>query len=169
MESVKSIDEIDKKIIKLVQEDPNITHTKLAKKVGRSQPTIGIRIKKLEELGLINYQAGINLKNSEFYFSKIDVETTHPEEICDIVEKCPFMLTAFRLSGKTNLNIIAANPELKGIEKLVNNYLRDRDDILNLSVNLITRTTNNIVLPLNMDFGRCNDCKLKKYCSKYNL
>ena len=169
MESVKSIDDIDKKIIQLIQEDPNITHTELAKRVGRSQPTIGIRVKKLEELGMINYQAGINLRNSEFYFSKIDVETSHPEEICDIVEKCPFMLTAFRLSGKTNLNIIAVNPELVGIEKVVNYYLRDRDDILNLSVNLITKTTNNLVLPLDMNFKRCNNCKLKKYCSKYNF
>jgi Lrp/AsnC family leucine-responsive transcriptional regulator len=168
MESVKNIDKIDKKIMNFIQKDPNITHTELAKRVGRSQPTIGIRVKKLEKLGMITYQAGINLKDSEFYFSKIDVETSHPDEICDIVEKCPFMLAAFRLSGKTNLNIIAVNPELLGIEKVVNYYLRDRDDILNLSVNLITKTTNNIVLPLNLDFKICKDCKLNNYCSKYN-
>ena len=169
MNKVKNIDDIDKKIIKLIQKDPNITHTELANKVGRSQPTIGIRVKKLEKLGMINYQAGINLKDSEFYFSKIDVETNHPDEICELVKRCPFMLTAFRLSGKTNLNIIAVNPELMGIEKVVNYYLRDRDDILNLSVNLITKTTNSIVLPLNLDFKTCSDCKLKKYCSKYNF
>lgn len=167
MESAKPIDEIDKKILKFIQEDPNITHTELAKRVGRSQPTIGIRVKKLEELGMINYQAGINLKDSDFYFSKIDVETNQPDEICEIVEKCPFMLTAFRLSGKTNLNIIAVNPELLGIERVVNYHLRDRDDILNLSVNLITKTTNNVVLPLNLDFKQCEMCALKKYCSKY--
>ena len=169
MESIKNIDNIDKKIIKLIQKDPNITHTELAKRVGRSQPTIGIRVKKLEKSGLINYQAGINIKNSEFYFSKIDVETKHPDEICELVEKCPFMLTAFRLSGKTNLNIIAVNPELLGIERVVNYYLRDRDDILNLSINLITKTTNSIVLPLDLDFKMCTDCKLKKYCSRYNF
>ena len=41
------IDEVDKSIIELIQKEPTLTHTEIAKKVNRSQPTIGTRIRKL--------------------------------------------------------------------------------------------------------------------------
>ncbi|MGV9200695.1 MAG: Lrp/AsnC family transcriptional regulator, partial [Promethearchaeia archaeon] len=54
------MDEIDRKILKIVQAHPTISHMKIAQKVARSQPTIGHRIKKLREKGLLEYQAGMN-------------------------------------------------------------------------------------------------------------
>jgi len=59
MESkVFKIDEIDKNIIEIIQKDPMLTHTEIAKKVNRSQPTIGMRIRKLEKAGVLKFQAG---------------------------------------------------------------------------------------------------------------
>ena len=46
------LDDVDIKIISLVQEDPNLTHTQIAEKIDRSQPTVGMRIKKLEKSGI---------------------------------------------------------------------------------------------------------------------
>ncbi|KKK46377.1 hypothetical protein LCGC14_0576430 [marine sediment metagenome] len=43
------MDDIDKKIITLIQEDPDMTHSKIAKVIKKSQPTVGIRIKKLRD------------------------------------------------------------------------------------------------------------------------
>ncbi|MEJ2248602.1 MAG: winged helix-turn-helix transcriptional regulator [Candidatus Lokiarchaeota archaeon] len=54
----KELDEIDRKIIKIIEENPNITHTEIAERVDRSQPTVGLRIKHLEEKGILNFQAG---------------------------------------------------------------------------------------------------------------
>ena len=67
------IDNIDEQIIQIIQQKPNITHTNLAKKIGVSQPTIGIRIRKLESQGILNYQAGINVKTSNMIFSKVEI------------------------------------------------------------------------------------------------
>ena len=53
------IDEIDRKIITLIQNDPNITHSDIAQKVDRSQPTIGMRLKKLTNSGVLKIQAGL--------------------------------------------------------------------------------------------------------------
>jgi DNA-binding Lrp family transcriptional regulator len=44
------LDDIDRKIITLVQGDPNLTHTQIAEQINRSQPTVGMRIKKLEKI-----------------------------------------------------------------------------------------------------------------------
>ena len=56
------IDKIDREIIDLLQDDPHLTHMEIAKKVKRSQPTIGMRISKLEEKGLLEVQRGVNFK-----------------------------------------------------------------------------------------------------------
>ena len=63
------IDEIDRNIIQLIQKEPTLTHTEIAKQVNRSQPTIGMRIRKLEELGILTIrdepQLGMGLEISE--------------------------------------------------------------------------------------------------------
>lgn len=61
------IDDIDRQIINLIQEDPNLTHTQIAEKINRTQPTVGIRIRKLEGLGALQFQAGINIKKADMF------------------------------------------------------------------------------------------------------
>jgi len=68
------IDEIDCKIMDLIQKEPNLTHTQIAEHVNRSQPTVGMRIKKLENLGVLKYQAGINIKVADLYFARAEIQ-----------------------------------------------------------------------------------------------
>lgn len=64
------MDEIDRNIIQIIQEEPNLTHTQIAKMVNRSQPTVGMRIKKLEEAGVLKFQAGINIKSTDLILAR---------------------------------------------------------------------------------------------------
>ena len=59
------LDEIDRQIISLVQKDPALTHTEIADQINRSQPTVGMRIKKLEKSGILQFQPGINFRRVE--------------------------------------------------------------------------------------------------------
>ncbi|MHA1350914.1 MAG: Lrp/AsnC family transcriptional regulator [Promethearchaeota archaeon] len=52
------LDDIDRKIITLVQDDPNLTHTQIAEKISRSQPTVGMRIKSLRKRESSNSSPG---------------------------------------------------------------------------------------------------------------
>ena len=47
------IDDIDCKIMDLIQKEPTLTHTEIAGHVNRSQPTIGMRIRRLEKIGIL--------------------------------------------------------------------------------------------------------------------
>ncbi|MGB3457944.1 MAG: winged helix-turn-helix transcriptional regulator, partial [Halobacteriota archaeon] len=47
------LDEIDKKIIEMLQEDSRKTFVEIAKELGVSDPTIHVRVKKLQEAGII--------------------------------------------------------------------------------------------------------------------
>jgi DNA-binding Lrp family transcriptional regulator len=159
------LDNIDKEIIQSIQEEPNITHTTLAKKIGVSQPTIGMRIKKLEKHGILNYQVGINIKTSDMVFSNVEIKAKDPDEMINLVNKCPFMLIGFKSTGSQNINILVASPNLRFLDKLVNHHFRNNNNVEEISANIITEVSNDLILPLNLRFDQC-DCTLKKSCAK---
>ena len=163
MSEVLKMDEIDKKIIALVQEKPNLTHTQIAVKVNRSQPTVGMRIRRLEEQGVLQFQAGINLKAADMYFARVDVKTNKPDKIYEVVKKCPFMLNAFRLSGNTDVSIMMTGLTLEDIDKVVNIHLRSNPDVTKVTIDFITDIMTDFIIPFDFNFSRC-ECKLDVHC-----
>jgi Lrp/AsnC family transcriptional regulator for asnA, asnC and gidA len=53
MDKEIELDEIDKKIIEMLQEDSRQSFVEIAKELGVSDPTIHVRVKKLQEAGII--------------------------------------------------------------------------------------------------------------------
>ena len=78
-----------------------------------------MRIRKLEESGILKFQAGINLKTMDLCLARVEVQTLDPTEILEVVKKCPFMLNAFRVSGTSNLSILLVSPELDFLDNIV--------------------------------------------------
>lgn len=159
------VDNIDRRIIQLIQKKPNITHTEIANEVGRSQPTVGIRIKKLEDNGFIEYQAGINIKNSELNFARMEIETKEPDKFLEQVKSCPFMLNALKLSGSKNLLILMASPNLELMDEIGNEFFRNSDEVISFSIDFILDFVTDLVLPIEFKFEKC-DCPLKQKCIK---
>jgi len=157
------IDNIDCRIMELIQKAPHLTHTEIATKVNRSQPTVGMRIKKLEKLGVLKYQAGINIKVADLYIARVELQTKNPNKAIEIVKKCPFMLNAFRLSGNSNLSILVVGLNFKDIDHIVNHHFRNDPNVVCVHIDIIADVVNDFVLPidLNLDYGQLN---LKKLC-----
>ncbi|MFX1488565.1 MAG: Lrp/AsnC family transcriptional regulator [Promethearchaeota archaeon] len=149
------IDQIDCKIMDLIQKAPNLTHTEIANHVNRSQPTVGMRIKKLEKLGVLKYQAGINIKVADLCFARIEVQTKNPKKVIEIVKRCPFMLNAFRLSGNSNISILLVGLKFSDIDNIVNLHFRNDPEVIKVHIDVITDVVNDFVLPidLNLEFG----------------
>lgn len=162
------IDNVDKKIMELLQSKPNITHTKISKAVDRSQPTVGLRIKKLEEKGAIDYQAGINLRRAPLQVVRVDLKTSDPKQLMDLVKICPFMFNAYRLSGDRNLSITIAVKDIKFLDKIINLHFRDNELVQEVAVYFITDMANDLVLPVNLDYNGCN-FKLKPTCMEQDI
>jgi len=123
------LDDIDRQIISIVQEDPNITHTDIAERINRSQPTVGMRIKKLEKSGILVFQPGINFKKVNLFLATVEVKTKNPDEIMDMAKCCPFMLNAFRLSGEHNISILLASSKLDKLDNIINYHFRRKGEI----------------------------------------
>ncbi len=155
-------DEIDRSIIKIIQENPSISHSEIAKRVNRSQPTIGMRLRKLEESGIFKYQAGINLKAVDLVLVRIDINAMEPAHIEKLVEQCPFMINVLHLSGEFNLSILLAGFTIKELEKIINCHFRKNPKVNKILMNVITDVPNDFIIPLNLDFDGC--CCLDKKC-----
>ncbi len=167
MSETLKMDEIDRQIIQLVQEQPSLTHTQIASKVNRSQPTVGMRIRKLEEAGVLQFQAGINIKSANLYFARVDLQTRYPEKIYEIVGSCPFMLNVFKLSGNLNMSILLAGFNLSELDKVVNYHFRNNSEVKEVSMNIITDVMSDFILPLDLNFDNCK-CSLKLECSNHS-
>ncbi len=157
MESqVFKIDEIDKNIIELIQKEPLLTHTEIAKRVDRSQPTIGMRIRKLEKAGVLKFQAGINVKTMDLILARVEVQTLEPNKTIELVKQCPYMLNAFRLSGTFNLSVLVIGSKLAHIDEMVNNHFRKNPNVSSVYMDIITDVTNDFVLPFDFNFESCS-------------
>lgn len=145
------LDNIDRQIITLVQENPNLTHTQIAENINRSQPTVGMRIKKLEKDGVLQFQPGINFKKVNLFLATVEVNTRKPDEIIEMAKYCPFILNAFRLSGEHNICILLASSKLDKLDNIVNYHFRNNPDIQSCSMEVITEISKDLVLPIDFD------------------
>jgi len=159
------IDTIDCQIMGLIQKTPNLTHTEIATHVNRSQPTVGMRIRKLEKLGVLKYQAGINMKVADLCFARIELQTKNPKKAIEIVKRCPSMINALRLSGDSTLSIFMAGTNLKTLDNIVNINFRDNPDVIKVHMDIIEDVENDFVLPidLNLEEGG-GQLELTKQC-----
>ena len=164
------LDEIDRQIISIVQEEPNLTHTEIATRVNRSQPTIGMRIKKLEKSGVLQFQPGINFKKVELFLAIVNLKTRNPERMMEMARFCPFMLNAFRLSGEHNISLMITSSKLEKLDNVVNYHFRDNDDVQLVSMEIVTDIAKDLILPIdfdsedhepNLEYGCGEKCKYK--------
>jgi len=160
------IDDVDKRIIEIIQKEPKLTHSEIAKKVNRSQPTIGTRIRKLEKAGVLIFQAGINVKTMDLLLARVEIQTLEPEKMVKLVKNCPHMLNAFRLSGTSNLSILVVSDKLTHIDEIVNHHFRKDPNVSKVYMDIITDVTNDFVLPFDFNFDNCGLTSKKECCGK---
>ena len=147
------LDEIDKEIITLLQESPNITHSAIAKQIGRSQPAVGSRIHRLEGRGVISSQFGINFKNTSesVHLVKVEISTKKPDDVYKMGSHCPFIINCMKLSGVNNMMILLACSSLKKIDMVVDYHFRNKDYITNVQMDIITDFCKDFVLPIDFE------------------
>ena len=150
------LDDIDKRIVTFIQNDPSITYTQIAKKVNRSQPTVGMRIKKLEESGILKFQAGLNLKNADCYFAKVNIQTSDPEGIVDVIKSCPYIIHGYRISGSSNFVVIIVYSVLKDLDKIVNYHFRSNPNVKKVKIDIISEIINEFVIPVDFEVRSCS-------------
>ena len=143
------LDDIDRKIISLIQNDPNITHSEIAQRVDRSQPTVGMRLKKLTNSGVLKIQAGLNFKTVDIFYAFVYIKTDDPEIIMEQAKHCPFMMNAYKLSGEYNIILTLASTRLDKLDAMVNSHFRVESKIQSVKMEVVIDIAKDLILPIN--------------------
>ena len=178
MVGILELDEKDKKILEILEKNPEVSQNEIAKIVGLSQPSVGSRIKKMKELGIINHAYGINIKNAGLYILKADIKCRQPKEILNLFNGCPFFLNGFVVAGNKNLSMFFVGEDLSSLEAIVDQHIRTNPNVYDVDVGIIVRAENDTIIPMkihveksdkspcNSDCEKCDywDCKLCLGC-----
>jgi len=172
---ILGIDDADYKIIEMMEKNPDVTHSAIAREIEKSQPAVGARIIKLERKHLLTKMVGFNAKLVDLKVGIVFVATKDVETIVSKIKKCPFVNHAFKISGEFNLLCFVAASDLQTIEKLVDLCFRKDPNVINVKTNILIDSVHDFVIPIDFqiekfDFhsGNCgpecsNSINLPKY------
>ena len=159
------IDEIDKKIISMLQENPKIPHLEIASVVNKSQGAIHRRISNLKK-NLISHQVGVNIKKVEDSVVKVEIYTKNQPEFYEKILKCPFIFQALKISGLYNLCIFIYGLDHEAIDNMIDNCIRSELNVLKIKTNLVIESIKNMIVPINFDKKFIKNFGCSGYCRK---
>jgi DNA-binding Lrp family transcriptional regulator len=142
------IDDDDKKIIEMIEKDPDITHSDIAKEIEKSQPAVGARIIKLERKHLLTKQVGFNVKEVDIKVAIAYISTKDVDKIVEKIEDCPFINHAFKISGEYNLLCFITASDLQTIERLIDLCFRRDPDVINVKTSILIESIHPFVVPI---------------------
>ena len=149
-----SIDDDDKKIIEMIEKDPDITHSDIAKEIEKSQPAVGARIIKLERKHLLTKQVGFNVQKVDIKVAIAYISTKDVDRIVDKIVDCPFINHAFKISGEYNVLCFIAASDLQTIEKIIDLCFRKAPEVINVKTNIIIDSIHDFVVPIDFQIEK---------------
>jgi DNA-binding Lrp family transcriptional regulator len=151
LERILEIDSDDRRILTMVQENPDLTHAEIASKINKSQPAVGARILKLERKHLLESQYGIDLSSSKLVIGILTLYARNSKEVIDAIGCCPFVLNAFTTIGRTNMTVWLVATNIEKLEEIVENHFRARTDIRRVELSFVTEVARETILPVDLN------------------
>lgn len=145
------LDDKDKKIAALFETHPDISQIDIAEQVGLSQPTVGARINKLKQSGVISSLVGMNLSKVGLKLAKVDVTAKNSVEIIKKFKECPYFMNGLVVSGKENLCLFFVAEDISTIEAIVDKHVRSNPSVMDVDLGIVITTVNDLILPVNLD------------------
>jgi len=144
------LDPKDRTIITMYARDPQISQDDIARKIGLSQPSVAVRIRKLRENGAIVTQTGINPLKMGLSMAKVDIATTNTLLLLNMFRNCPFFANGFTVSGKHNLSMLFVGENIATLEAIVNNHIRAHESVTDVDFNLFIDAEKDFIVPVEL-------------------
>jgi len=141
------IDDRDKRILRLLQEDSRISNAELSEKVGMSASALWRRVRALEDLGVIErYGAVVNAKAMGLGFEAIvHVHLTRHDqdkslEFVRAVETSPLVQECYATTGQADYHLRVLAPDLDAYNHFLEEFLFRLPAVASAQTNLVLRT-----------------------------
>lgn len=162
-------DDIDKKILHLLSENPETSQIELSEQLKISQPAVSARIRKLKEKGALTYLVGTDIKKAQLFLAMMDIATNDAEHFIEILNKCPLYLNSFLTSGKYNLTVLLIGENMRSIMSCVDSHIRPDPLIKEMEFNLVVTPIRDFIVPLNPVLEKKESTPCKTDCSDCTL
>nr|WP_312214789.1 Lrp/AsnC family transcriptional regulator [Clostridioides sp.] len=144
------LDNIDKQLIILLQEDSRISITDLSAKVNLSRPSVNERINKLIDKGILkNFSAHVPPEsvglNVSFYIQISDIKVSF-NKICDILLSKKCITEIHAVTGKINYIAKGSTRNISEMNALLEELMPYAH--INTSIILNTPLENSIIIPV---------------------
>ncbi len=159
------LDRKDNMILSLIQNKPNISQIEIGEKIKLSQPSVGARLRKLRDRGILCLNSGMNFKTVDLKLAKIDINASNIQAVLGEFKDCPFFINALITSGRYNLVLFFAATDLKRLEGIVNCHLRDNPKVKDIELNVVISVDRDLILPLNIDYENKNQINCEQKCA----
>ncbi len=158
MERIK-IDDIDRRILEILQAEGRLPNARVAERVGLSPPSVLERIRKLEEKGVIlGYGArldGAALGLKTVVFVSVTLSFHHLESIKQFRETIlgiPEVLECFHLTGESDFLLKIVVPDIENYEDFLLHKLTSIDSVSRVRSSFVLSTLKrNTRLPMPED------------------
>ncbi|MHA1681214.1 MAG: winged helix-turn-helix transcriptional regulator [Promethearchaeota archaeon] len=154
------IDEDDVTIMNLLKEHPELSHSKMAKEINKSQTAIGLRISKLEKKHLIKTVYGMNIFKSGLKFAIIMLNVKKTTQFIQDARECPNVLNAFSALGDYNAIVWLVGASIEVIERVVELHFRANSNVLKLTMFMVFDSLKDFFFPLAPAFIKSNQIGL---------
>ena len=142
-----TFDDIDKKILNILQEEGRITNTKLAKDIGISPPSMLERVKRLENSGVIDkFVALVDKEKTGFGLLVLIMVSLSLHQIASLENvknsliELDEVLECYQVSGDVDFLLKVATKDMNSYKDFVNNKLSGIDGIQNIKTSFVLDT-----------------------------
>ncbi|MBR7799757.1 Lrp/AsnC family transcriptional regulator [Undibacterium fentianense] len=116
------IDQFDRKILQLLQEDARMSHAEIGRQVHLSQPAVSERIKRLESQQIIRgYRAEVNPKALGYDITAmIRVSTQQGRPYAQYVAACPEIIDCYTVTGEDGAVMKVLATDVEHLQRIIN-------------------------------------------------
>lgn len=142
-----SVDELDKKILRVLQKDCRRSFREIAKEVGTTPVTAINRIRNMERAGVIKgYYADINYEKLGYNITGVIgviVDGTGLKKLEEEVSKFDNISQVFEVTGDTDVVLVGSFEDMKGLQAFVKERLLVKSFVKKTVTQIVTNTYKN--------------------------
>lgn len=147
-----TLDPVDRKILRLLQQDARMSYRALAEAVELRAPSVHARVQRLEKEGYIRgYHADVDPeKVGRTLTAYVSIglggsggrkgETSRTEAIADALRKDPDVLEVHLVTGEDDLLVKVRTTDIRGLERLLIRVLEPLEGVSRTTTNIVVRT-----------------------------
>jgi len=163
--AVYQLDSIDRRMIEFMRLEPQISQSELSRRLGISQPSVAVRIRRLKDAGILIFRAGLNLRKLGLLVGSATVSAEDPHRVISRFKGCPNLLCASSISGQQNVLLIFVGEDMASLQGIIDQHVRREPGVRDVDFRLLGKGLGDYAFCPSFCFDRRNVSPCGSRCS----